>query len=316
MGPVGFEHVTFEVGRDWKQPLDVTINGAKIHVDPETKSVSGDEECSTWVKALPRELAAPPITGQTEWRPSRLKFTLGLLPKPHFSLSGTCSALCTDPTLIKLRHRFAYVTYDAKGQRNAELREAGPDDPEWVPMAQISSNMMDAVANMEDWGFWSHHGYVAAALEQSFLEDVRTDKFSRGGSTITMQTAKNIFLSREKTVGRKVSELFLSQILESCFSKKEIMELYLNVVEFGPNIYGLREAAKHYFNEDPLQLGPQQAFYLAWILPRPRSSPPPDPSTLERVASLMRMLAKNGRLTETQVLSIEPADTKGWEAYH
>lgn len=318
--PVSLHHVAFDISRDMQQaPFDVKIVDATLHVDPEKKSVSGDELCSTWVKALPPEMAPPPIGGQTEWgtqpKLARMQFSLGLLPKPHFALSGNCSASCNDPALVKLKHHFSYVTYDEKGQRKVEKRETGPDDPDWVPLAQISENMLDAVANMEDWGFWSHHGYVAAALEQSFIEDVKTDKFSRGGSTVTMQTAKNVFLARDKTIGRKVSELFLSQVLESCFSKKEIMELYLNVVEFGPNVYGLRQAATYYFKEEPMQLNPQEAFYLAWILPRPRNSPPPNNTTLSRVTNLMRILSKNGRISEAQLLSIEPADTRGWEAY-
>ena len=315
-GPISLQHVDFEVGRDLKRPFDLTINGATVFVDPEAESISGNESCSAWVGALPRELAPPPISGKTQWgvqpKLSSMSFSLGLLPKPHFTLSGNCSATCDDPALVALKHHFTYQTYNDKGEPNAEKRATGPDDSDWVPLSQISENMADAVANMEDWGFWSHHGYVGAALEQSFLEDVKSDKFARGGSTITMQTAKNIFLTRDKTIGRKVSELFLSQVLESCFTKKQIMELYLNVVEFGPNIYGLRQAAAHYFKTEPGQLNPQEAFYLAWILPRPRKSPPPTGATLARVTALMQMLAKNGRITEAQMLSISPPDTSGW----
>ncbi len=313
-GPVDFENVDFEVDRDWKAPRDVVINGATLFVDPKEKSISGDESCATWVKALPTELAPGPLGGQTRWSDDHIKFSLGLLPKPHFALSGKCTATCTDTTIIELKHHFSYFTYNDKGERNETPRVTGPDQEDWVPLSQISTNMLEAVANTEDWGFWNHHGYVAAALEQSFLADVQSGKFSRGGSTITMQTAKNIFLSRDKTVGRKVSELFLSQALESCFSKKEILELYLNVVEFGPNIYGLRQAAEHYFKLPPMSLSAREAFYLACILPRPRHAPPPNAATMARMDVLMRMLAKAGRISDTMLLGVEEADTSDWKA--
>jgi membrane peptidoglycan carboxypeptidase len=128
-----------------------------------------------------------------------------------------------------------------------------------------------------------------------------------------MQTAKNLWLSREKTFGRKVEELFLSQVLESCLTKDEIMELYLNIVEFGPNVYGLRQAAQHYFKVDPVSLDPREAFYLAWILPRPRKSPPPSAATMTRMSTLMQMLAKQGRLSDAMTLGLDPPDTTGWE---
>ncbi len=314
-GSLGFHSVAFEIAPNWRDPLDVKIGPATIHIDPSQKSVSGDEPCASWVQAIPYELGYGPMQGDTQWDPqSRVKFSVGLVPKPHFHLEGTCSTSCDDVMVKQLRHRFAYHTYDEKGVQNHEDRYVGPDDPDWVPLSEISSNMLEAVTNTEDWAFWSHHGYVPAALEQSFLADVDSGKFTRGGSTITMQLAKNIFLTRDKTLVRKVKELFLSQVLESCFTKKEILELYLNVVEFGPNIYGLRQGADHYFQVEPRTLDPAQAFYLAWILPRPRKAPPPNAATLGHMNTLMHMLAKEGRLSETMLLGVEEPDTTGWAA--
>jgi hypothetical protein len=312
---VGFQKVTFDMGPwAWREPLELKIDQATLHIDPMWRAISGDESCSTWAEALPDDLAEGPLRGKTQWGPSHIKFSLGMWPKPHFNIEGKCSATCNDESVTALRHRFSYFTYDDKGQRNSIPRSTGPDDPEWVPLSEISENMFNAVANMEDWGFWSHHGYVPAALEQSFLADVRSGKFQRGGSTITMQVAKNIFLSRAKTVGRKVSELLLSQVLESCFNKKEILELYLNVVEFGPNIYGLHQAAAHYFKVKPMSLDPREAFYLAWILPRPKRSPPPNAATMAHMDTLMRMLAKEGRIPDSEMMGIDEADATGWEA--
>lgn len=308
-----FKDIALDIGVDWKKPFDVHLGDATVHVDPTAQSVSGDETCATWVKALPDELAPGPLRGQVEWK-DRLRFSLGLLPKPHLSVSGKCTTTCTDPSITALKHRFSYVTYDADGNRSEHPRETGPDVDDWVPLSQVNPNMLEAVANTEDWGFWNHHGYVASALEQSFLEDVHSGKFQRGGSTITMQTAKNVYLSRDKTFGRKVSELFLSQVLESCLTKQEIIELYLNVVELGPNIYGLRQAADHYFHVEPMSLDPKESFYLACILPRPRHAPPPNAATMARMDSLMRVLAGKGRISDTMMLGVETPDTTGWAA--
>jgi hypothetical protein len=306
-----FQRVGFEVhAKALDQPFDLHVDQAALHLDPQTWQASGDEECQTWVDALPSELHVGPLT--TVKFTGRLAFSLGLRPKPFLTVKGSCTSTCA--TVTEPHHRFSYITYDEKGQRSIERRTTGPDlKDDWVPLAEINDVMPLAVMNMEDFGFRSHHGFLPAALEQSFIEDVSSGKFQRGGSTITMQTAKNLWLSREKTIGRKVDELFLSQVLESCFTKNEIMELYLNIVEFGPNVYGVRQAASHYFQSEPMHLDPREAFYLAWILPRPRKAPPPNADTMARMASLMTMLSHQDRIPETMMLGVEAADTQGWE---
>ncbi len=316
LSPVGmhvhFQHVGFEADpTTLHSPFVVSVNQAKIHVDPTKLELSGNESCQTWVDALPPEMHVGPL-GAVKFT-GNLSFALGVKPKPFLNVGGQCVSTCDRVT--EPRHKFSYMTYDEHGEPNAERRTTGPDvKAEWVPFAQINDGMPVAVMNMEDFGFRGHHGFLPSALEQSFAADVTSGKFQRGGSTITMQTAKNLWLSREKTFGRKIEELFLSQVLESCFSKDEIMELYLNIVEFGPNVYGLHQAAQHYFKVEPLALDPAQAFYLAWILPRPRKAPPPNDATMGRMRTLMRMLAKEGRISDMMMLSVDEPDTTGWEA--
>jgi membrane peptidoglycan carboxypeptidase len=294
------------------EPFDVKVGDATLHLDPKAMSVKGAESCNTWLDALPPEFHVGPLSA-VKFNAGNLSFALGIKPKPFLDVKGSCTSTCDKIT--EPRHKFSYITYDAHGDQNAERRTTGPDvKTEWVPIAHINDGVPVAVMNMEDFGFRSHHGYLPAALEQSFEADVDSGKFQRGGSTITMQTAKNLWLSREKTFGRKIEELFLSQVLESCFTKDEIMELYLNIVEFGPNVYGLHQAAEHYFKIEPMSLDPAEAFYLAWILPRPRKAPPPNAATMARMGTLMHMLAQEGRITDTMLLSVEPADTTGWEA--
>ncbi|MFA5054037.1 MAG: biosynthetic peptidoglycan transglycosylase, partial [Parcubacteria group bacterium] len=128
---------------------------------------------------------------------------------------------------------------------------------------------------LEDPGFLSHTGVISQAFENSLIDNLKLGKFYRGGSTITMQLAKNLWLSRDKTLGRKIQEVFLAQAIESCYTKDEILELYLNVVEMGPSIYGLQAGTKHWFDKDPMQLNFVEAFWMASVLPRPRTAVKP-----------------------------------------
>jgi membrane peptidoglycan carboxypeptidase len=125
-----------------------------------------------------------------------------------------------------------------------------------------------------------------------------------------MQLAKNLWLTREKTLGRKVQEFFLSQALESCYSKDEIMELYLNVVEFGPNQYGVGNGSMYWFHKGPGELVPTEAFWLASILPRPSRTQPPTDSSLKRVEGLMKRLAEDGRIPNFMDDVVEPEEVQ------
>jgi membrane peptidoglycan carboxypeptidase len=155
--------------------------------------------------------------------------------------------------------------------------------------------MPTAVMNSEDYGFRSHRGFIPQAYDSAMVDDLKAGKFVRGGSTITMQLAKNLWLRRDKTIGRKVQELFLTMALESCLSKDEIMETYLNVVEFGPMVYGIHDGARYWFHKPPTELTPVEAFWLAGILTNPHAGRAPTPGALDRTAKLMARLASMGR---------------------
>ncbi len=162
----------------------------------------------------------------------------------------------------------------------------------------MGSAMPLAAIALEDPGFPHHRGIIAQALENSLKMNVEAQKFVRGCSTITMQLAKNIWLRRDKSLGRKVQEAILALSLESCLNKDEILALYLNVVEYGANLYGIGPAAHRYFKTAPAGLDPVQAFYLASILPAPKKASPPTEERLKQTAKLMRRLAENGHLPE------------------
>ena len=287
----------------------ISVSGAILHIDPTDQRFLGEQSCQEWAEAFPDGLRDGPLAHPS--LEGNLYFDIQLKPKPSVKLTSTCKSACYDPSIVALKHSFTYTIYDAGGHEGQ--RTAGPDTPDWVPIKDVTSYMPLAVMEMEDRGFMSHHGFLTSALENSLDEDLKKGKFIRGGSTITMQLAKNLWLKRHKTLGRKAEELLLTQVLESCFTKDQLMELYLNVVELGPNLYGLGPAAKYYFKTPPQGLGPAQTFYLASLLPNPRKAPPPTEATMARMGELMRMLVSAGRLPDGILLSVQQADTTGWE---
>lgn len=141
---------------------------------------------------------------------------------------------------------------------------------EWVPLDRISRHVPRAVIALEDAGFCSHDGFEWAAIFDAAADQARGEKSLRGGSTITQQTAKNVFLWPGRTFVRKGLEVPFTYMIEKAWGKKRIMEVYLNVIEWGPGIYGVEAAARHYFGRPAAQLTRRQAALLAAILPNPR----------------------------------------------
>jgi hypothetical protein len=149
------------------------------------------------------------------------------------------------------------------------LTQSGPGTADYTPYARISRYMETAVLVCEDGGFFHHRGFDFRAIEKALRADILAGRFVRGASTISMQLAKNLYLSRDKTLARKVQEALLTMLLEERLSKQELMELYLNIVELGPGIYGVGQAAEHYFAKPASELSLGQSLYLASILPDP-----------------------------------------------
>jgi hypothetical protein len=158
---------------------------------------------------------------------------------------------------------------EVKGVRGPMVIDSGPGTPDFTPYEDISPHMETAILVCEDEGFFRHRGFAYRAIENSIQQNLIEGRFLRGASTVSMQLAKNLYLSREKTLSRKLQEAVLTMLLEQELSKHEIMELYLNVIEFGPGIYGVGQAARYYFNEQPRNLSLGQALYLGSILPKP-----------------------------------------------
>jgi len=168
----------------------------------------------------------------------------------------------------RFRRAFRRTAYDPEG-RPVSI-ETGPGTADWVPLAHITKFMEIAVLTTEDGGFPRHHGFDSEAIKNSIRENLRRKKFVRGASTISMQLAKNLYLDRGKNLSRKLQEAVLTMYLEQALTKDEIMELYLNVVEFGPLVYGIGPAAKYYFDTTASDLSLGQALYISSIMPNPK----------------------------------------------
>ena len=141
---------------------------------------------------------------------------------------------------------------------------------QWVPYNRISNNLKHAVIASEDDGFVDHDGVDWEAMQKAYEKNKRKGKVVSGGSTITQQLAKNLFLSGERSYLRKGQELVITYMLEFCMDKERILEIYLNVVEWGVGVFGAEAAAHHYYGTSAARLGPAQAARMAVMLPRPR----------------------------------------------
>lgn len=171
------------------------------------------------------------------------------------------------PDFKEMRGAIEVTTYLPNKEKGK--RKVGPKAPGWVSYSQVSSYLMLAVISSEDASFFSHDGVDYHEIRQAMKKDLETGRFARGGSTITQQVIKNAYLGREKTLWRKFKEFFWARELEKVLSKSEIVTFYVNLVEWGPGIYGINAAARHYFSVSPAQLSAKQAAFLAMLLPSP-----------------------------------------------
>jgi hypothetical protein len=146
----------------------------------------------------------------------------------------------------------------------------GPENPEWVSFADFSPHLVNSIMTTEDSGFFKHKGFIPSEFRSALQQNLQRGYFRLGASSITMQMVKNVLLSREKTLSRKLQELFLTWHVEHNLTKERIMEIYFNVIEFGPGIYGIGRAVRHYFGKTPRELQPQEAAFFSSILPNPK----------------------------------------------
>ncbi|MBA3539366.1 MAG: transglycosylase domain-containing protein [Deltaproteobacteria bacterium] len=168
----------------------------------------------------------------------------------------------------RLKEEFEHYVEVEKGQWLSFI--VGPTNEDFVPIEDVSPNLIKSIMSTEDSAFYSHRGFIPTEFRTALVNDLKAGAFRYGASSITMQMVKNVLLYREKTLARKLQELFLTWHVENTLSKDRILEIYLNVIEYGPGLYGIGPAAKHFFGKAPKDLNPVEAAFFSTILPNPK----------------------------------------------
>ncbi len=173
--------------------------------------------------------------------------------------------------LQKMNAPFVYTPYEhGKPMRSIII---GPQNANFTPIDDISPNLKNALLTAEDPSFFSHSGFEEETIRKSIATNFQKKAFKRGGSTISMQLVKNVYLSRQKTLARKIEEMLLVWMIENgrLCSKQRMFEVYLNLIEWGANVYGIGEASHFYFGKRPADLNLGEGIFLTSIVPRPKS---------------------------------------------
>ncbi len=200
--------------------------------------------------------------------------------------------------------------------REDQWRSEGLDDRKinqrWVPLDRVSPNLVKAVLISEDNKFWEHKGFDYEAIEKAIEKNIEAKKFESGASTISQQLAKNLFLSPSKNPVRKIKEAILTWRIEKSLTKRRILELYVNVAEWGDGIFGIEAAARHYYGVSASGLSARQAARLAAVLPNPLKFSPVNPSSYvrnraKRIYAIMRR--RGVVLPDYKEVMTPPSDT-------
>ena len=211
------------------------------------------------------------------------------------------------PSVSDLANRTTTMTIQVKDWKGAyHPFLVGPKNRYWTPSGSIPAEMKWAVIVAEDSRFYKHEGIDVKAIKNAIKYDLEKKGFARGASTITQQVAKNLFLSREKTLSRKIKEVILAKRMEEELTKGRIIELYLNVIELGPMIYGIGHGARYYFGKTASELTPRECAFLAAMLPGPRVAYNPYKNlskVLRRSDMILRLLRGKGVLSEEEFRS-------------
>ena len=174
-----------------------------------------------------------------------------------------------------LLHRFVPVPVTSLMLiRKAEARQEGRTlaiQHRWVPIEEVSPSLVAAVVNREDAHFYTHSGFDLDAIESAYLANEYFGYIVRGGSTISQQTAKNVFCTPARTYLRKAVEAYFTVLIEFFWGKERIMEVYLNVIEWGDGVFGVEAASQYYFQHPAIQLTTEEIDYLVSLIPNPRS---------------------------------------------
>lgn len=268
---------TIFLGKAWAHPyFKYTLQPAKIY---ELKLKADEQNAQEIFDAFPiglfGSLEGIKVAGKLKYdlnlyldskHPSRVIFNSDLESSNDFKILAFGKN-----NLQKINNPFVYTPYE-KGKPVRDILVA-PENPNYTPINQISPNIKNALLTSEDPSFYSHKGFVEESIRQSIATNYKSKSFKRGGSTISMQLVKNIYLSRKKTIARKIEEILIVWLIENqhLSTKNRMYEVYLNIIEWGLNIYGIGEASQYYFGKSPAELSLGEGIYLASIVPKPKA---------------------------------------------
>jgi hypothetical protein len=254
--------------------LKYTLSPNKIY---EVKLLAPEQDAQQLLNSFPiglfESLEGLKVSGKVRYdlsfyldsaMPDSVKFYSGLTPTNFKILKWGKT------NLQKINKEFVYTPYErGKPMRNIVI---GPSNPNFTPLSEVSSNFKNAILTSEDPSFFTHKGFVQESIRKSFAVNFKEKRFVRGGSTISMQLVKNVFLSRQKTLARKAEEILIVWLIENnrLISKNRMLEVYFNIIEMGQNVYGIGEATRHYFGKTPAELNIGEGIFLANIVPRPK----------------------------------------------
>lgn len=178
----------------------------------------------------------------------------------------------------------------------------GSGEKEWISIKEISTNIINATITLEDKNFYNHHGFDTLRIMKALFSNIKAGKIVEGASTITQQYAKNLYLDFDKTFKRKIDELWYTIQIETHYSKEEILEGYLNTINYGHGIYGIKNASKYYFNKDPIDLTIAESAILANIPKSPNNYSPINNFDLakKKQERLLKLLLENQKITEKE----------------
>jgi monofunctional biosynthetic peptidoglycan transglycosylase len=228
----------------------------------------------------------------------RIKHSKWLIFPLAFLLIAPLAYLFSVPDVSKLRKerpkKTALMEYREKEAK--EKRKKYSIHQIWVPFSNISPYLVKAVLIAEDDKFWRHEGFDYEAIEKAIEKDLKAKRFKFGGSTISQQLARNLYLSPAKNLLRKMREAIITWRMEKVLSKRRMLELYLNLVEWGDGIFGIEAASRHYYGKPSAELSPEEAAKLASVLPNPRRYNPIGSQryVVNRSAVIYRVMIQRG----------------------
>ena len=265
--------------------------------------------CQNALRSLPFGLAPQlqgmALTGQLGFKgkfaldddtPEATQISVALSP-------NTCRVVA-DPPLANVKMLARPFSLNARGPKGTPLPwRLGPSNPYWRPLSKTSRHLQAAIVAAEDNRFYSHQGFDAKQLKRAFIMNVTARKILRGASTISQQLVKNVFLSHRRTLSRKLQETILTWRMEQVITKPRILELYLNLIEMGPGMFGVEQGAQHYFGHSAGKLSPLQAAHIASVTPSPRPlarrfrRAAPDAAWRDKLRLILRLMRRAGKLT-------------------